>query len=64
MVGRVDSNGEYTGDEIAWIYPDFKTAFFGEFSKGIMIKAKPARLATIVFNDGVLCPSFDVFSDR
>ena len=35
--GEVDGNGDLTGDDIAYIYPDFKTAFRGSFEKGIMV---------------------------
>ena len=64
LVGKVDINGEYTGDTIAYMYPDYKTALVGEFRKGEMIKAKPAMLSQIVIKEGVLCPDFDVVSER
>ena len=35
--GKVDIDGEFTGDDIAYIYPDMKTAFRGKFRKGIMV---------------------------
>ena len=38
VVGYADENGELTGDDIAYIYPDFKTAFVGKFEKGIMVR--------------------------
>ena len=37
VVGYVDENGDLTGDNIAYVYPDFKTAFVGKFEKGIMV---------------------------
>jgi len=64
MVGRVDDSGQYTGSQIAYLYPDNSTALFGEFHNGEMIKAKPARLCGIVFVGGVLSPSFQVTCDR
>ena len=35
--GKVDHYGEFSGDDIAYIYPDMKTAFRGNFEKGIMV---------------------------
>ena len=64
MVGCVDDAGQYTGSQIAFLYPDHSTALFGEFRNGEMIKAKPARLSEIAFEGGVLNPSFEVISDR
>ena len=46
------------------MYPDYKTALVGEFRKGEMIKARPAMLSHVVIKEGVLCPSFDVVSER
>ena len=37
--GKVDENGQITGDEIAYIYPDGETAFKGRFENRIMKKA-------------------------
>lgn len=64
LVGHVDANGEYTGADIAFLYPDMKTALVGEFCQGVMIKARPARLCKIVVKEEVLCPLFDILSDR
>ena len=64
MVGCVDDAGQYTGSQIAFLYPDHSTALFGEFRNGEMIKAKPARLCGIAFEGGVLSPSFEVISER
>ena len=64
MVGCVDDAGQYTGSQIAFLYPDHSTALFGEFHNGEMIKAKPARLCGIAFEGGVMSPSFEVISER
>ena len=36
----------------------------GEFCQGVMIKARPARLCKIVVKEEVLCPLFDILTDR
>ena len=64
IVGCVDDAGQYSGSQIAFLYPGYSTALFGEFHKGEMVKAKPARLCGIDFMNGVLCPSFEIISDR
>ena len=33
MVGYLDTSGEFTGDNIATIYPDLKTALVGKYLK-------------------------------
>ena len=35
----------FTGDQVAYIYPDFKTVLFGVFSGDTMIDAKLVRIA-------------------
>lgn len=37
LYGEVDDIGEFTGDEIAYIYPDLKTALIGRFINGTMV---------------------------
>ena len=31
MIGVVDEKGEFSGDEIAFVYPDLSTALLGQF---------------------------------
>ena len=37
LYGEVDKIGEFTGDEIAYIYPDLRTALVGRFINGTMV---------------------------
>ncbi len=38
LYGEVDSNGDFSGNgNVAFLYPDFETAFVGEFKKGLMV---------------------------
>ncbi|EDV24845.1 uncharacterized protein TRIADDRAFT_26073, partial [Trichoplax adhaerens] len=42
IVGLVDDDGEFTGDEIAYLYPDQETVLYGSFEEGRMVCAKAA----------------------
>ena len=44
VMGEVDAEGELTGSNIAYVYPDGATALVGEFNSGRMVHARPARL--------------------
>lgn len=35
--GQLDANGDLTGDDIAYIYPDLELALVGRFEKGVMV---------------------------
>ena len=34
----------YTGDNLAYIYPDFKTVLRGRFKKGVMLEVKATKI--------------------
>ena len=38
LYGEVDELGEFTGDQIAYIYPDLNTSLLGRFINGTMVK--------------------------
>ena len=38
------NNDNFTGDDVAYIYPDMKLAMVGEFKDGVMIKARKATV--------------------
>ena len=40
LYGEVDELGEFTGDQIAYIYPDLKTSLLGRFINGTMVRIK------------------------
>ncbi|XP_023343893.1 histone-lysine N-methyltransferase SETD7 [Eurytemora carolleeae] len=44
VVGRVDSEGEFSGPNIAYIYPDFSTGLLGVFKEGDMVTAQAVTL--------------------
>ncbi|XP_078457239.1 histone-lysine N-methyltransferase SETD7 isoform X3 [Lampetra planeri] len=51
LVGEVNSDGEMTGDQVAYVYPDGRTAFYGRFSDGEMIQAQPAIILGLDKNE-------------
>eukprot|EP00092_Neocalanus_flemingeri_P021710 GFUD01023548.1.p1 GENE.GFUD01023548.1~~GFUD01023548.1.p1 ORF type:complete len:461 (+),score=107.13 GFUD01023548.1:170-1552(+) len=48
VVGRVDKKGKLSGPDIAYIYPDFKTALVGQFEDGIMISAQQCSVINVI----------------
>ena len=59
-VGQVDEEGELTGDEIAYIYPDFRMAIRGKFIEGELIEGFQCDLVGCYDDHGIMVP---VFSD-
>jgi histone-lysine N-methyltransferase SETD7 len=57
-VGRVDTKGELTGMRVAYIYPDFKTAFVGTFEAGVLESVQVAFLKSVVDDRGIKIPIF------
>jgi len=37
-------NGEFTGDNITYIYDDLKTSLLGRFEKGLMVSARKVKI--------------------
>ena len=54
ITGVVDQDGEFSGADIAYVYPDMKTAFRGSFKKGIMVDAKEALVSGAKCESGLL----------
>ncbi len=36
----MDGSGEFSGDNLTYIYPDMRSAFVGRFSRGVMVSAR------------------------
>ena len=43
----MDERGELTGDSIAYIYPDYKTALRGRFEAGVLVEAQEAEITGV-----------------
>ena len=56
----MDAEGEFSGDDIAFVYPDLETALVGVFAKGVMISGKPAELEAVDIIDDIAEPVFSV----
>ena len=50
-MGKVDLNGDLTGDDIIYLYPDFKTLLVGRFQKSVMVSARQTVASQLVFDD-------------
>ena len=62
LVGEVDTNGDMSGDDIAYIYPDFRTAIRGQFMDGEMISGQECRVISgVISDDGSF--TIPIFSD-
>ncbi|CAK6980284.1 histone-lysine N-methyltransferase SETD7 isoform X2 [Scomber scombrus] len=59
VFGDVNEDGEMTGASVAYIYPDRRTALYGNFVDGELIEA---RLATLISNE-VGRPRFEIAPD-
>ncbi|XP_043917565.1 histone-lysine N-methyltransferase SETD7 [Protopterus annectens] len=59
IVGEANEDGEMTGDKIAYLYPDGRTAMYGKFIDGEMIDGRLAYLISV--EDGR--PHFEHISD-
>ncbi|KAL4641733.1 histone-lysine N-methyltransferase SETD7 isoform X2 [Arapaima gigas] len=59
VVGEVNEEGEMSGNKIAYVYPDCRTALYGSFVEGELIEA---RLATLSSEENGR-PHFDIVPD-
>jgi hypothetical protein len=56
LTGILDSNGELTGDNLVFSYPDFRTALKGHFVKAEMIQTREAEITGIYFDPETSIP--------
>jgi len=57
-VGKVDDEGKLTGEDIAYIYPDFQMAIKGKFVDGILIEGHQCDLIGSYMDNGIMIPVF------
>ena len=53
LYGKVDSSGLFTGDNIAFIYPDLKTGLYGKFRNGELVEATAVNIVAHRMKNGV-----------
>ncbi len=46
-----DSEGQLTGDDVIYAYPDFRTLLVGKFKSSVMISARLSLAKSIEFDD-------------
>ncbi len=61
LCGQVnsDTGGEFTGKDVAYIYPDFETAVRGEFENGRLVVARECKLIGAQFVNGMCQARFE-----
>jgi len=65
LVGQVcPYTGRFTGEDIAFLYPDMRTALVGQFVKGTLVSGRHARVDRIEYQSGVLVPRFKIISEK
>ena len=57
-MGNVDKEGDLTGSNVAYIYPDQYTALAGKFEKGRMLGARETRLEAVEVEGDIARPVF------
>ena len=50
LYGPLDETYSFTGKEIAYVYPDFKTAIYGTFEKSEMKDGKSCKISAETCN--------------
>jgi hypothetical protein len=55
---KVDVSGSLSGEDIAFIYPDLKTALVGTFIHGQLLIGQTCFVRNIVNEDSLLTPTF------
>lgn len=63
VIGVVDVNGQLTGENVAYVYPDGETALIGQFQNGQLVKAWPAKLCEKLDNKKLDLPKYSYRSD-
>ena len=56
MVGKVDEDGKLSGNDITYLFPDFRTGFVGSFKDGVLVYARKASLTGITTECSIKVP--------
>merc|ERR1719430_1142502 len=62
LVGHLDTGGHMTGSEVAFLYPDLKTALVGEFTNGELVTAVHSKVVGFREELGIIIPNFEAVS--
>jgi histone-lysine N-methyltransferase SETD7 len=58
LYGQLNKKGKLTGDNIAYIYPDYVTALVGKFEDKIMKSGRESTITQMTCKDGIIQASF------
>jgi len=62
-VGWLDTDGEFSGGDVAVLYPDLKTAIRGRYRRGQLVSGSWSRVKSVTLHTGLLVPSFEKMSN-
>ena len=62
LVGKLDQAGNFSGSDLAFVFPDLSTPLHGTFRRGRMVSAVAARVTDIVRRDNLLSLHFSTES--
>ena len=54
MVGRLDRNGNFTGRDLVYMYPDHETALLGTWVRGRMVSSTPAMITAVTREENMM----------
>ena len=57
---QVDLAGFLSGDDIAFVYPDLRTAIIGTFVQGRLLIGQTCFLHSVAMEDAIICPYFTI----
>lgn len=64
LVGELDEKGEFTGDDIVFLYPDLSTALIGKFHQGEVVSVRAGTVEDITFRHSVLIPKVRITDEK
>ena len=62
LVGKLDQFGNFSGSDLAFLFPDNFTALFGTFRQGRMVSAVPACVRTVIRRENLISLLFSQVS--
>ena len=54
MYGNVDSDGEFSGNDVAYIFPDLSTVISGKFEKGVLVEGRARKVKGFRYNSSII----------
>ena len=64
ITGLLDSRGHFTGDNIAFLYPDLTTAIVGRFQEGVLVSGLPAQVCGMRLVEDIAVPEFIITGEK